>query len=51
VTPLLEVVGKIGAMVPEQIGAIASNIGTMLGLTVMLSVVVVAHWPAFGVNV
>jgi hypothetical protein len=51
VTPLLEVVGKTGAVVPAQIGAIASNVGTMLELTVMVKVVVVAHWPAFGVNV
>ena len=40
---LVDVVGSVGAVVPEQIGAIASNIGTMLGLTVTSKVVVVAH--------
>jgi hypothetical protein len=39
----VDVVGSIGAAVPEQIGAIASNVGVMLGVTVMIKVVVVAH--------
>jgi hypothetical protein len=51
VIPLLDVVGNAGAGAPEQIGAIASNVGTVLGLTVTVKVVVVAHWPALGVNV
>ena len=48
---LVDVVGSIGAVVPEQIGSIASNVGTMLELTVIFIVVVVAHCPASGVNV
>ena len=40
---LVEVVGKVGAPAPEQIGAMASNVGMMLGLTVTSNVVVVAH--------
>jgi hypothetical protein len=40
---LVDVVGSTGAVVPEQIGAIASNVGVMLGLTVTSKVVVVAH--------
>ena len=49
--PLLEVVGKTGAVLPEQIAAIASNVGVMIGLTVIVIVVVEAHCPALGVNV
>ena len=48
---LFDVVGNVGAVAPEQIGAIASNVGIMFGLTVILNVVVVAHCPASGVNV
>ena len=51
VIPLLEVVGNTGAVAPEQIGAIASNVGAVVGLTVTSKVIDVAHWPAFGVNV
>ena len=40
---LVDVVGSTGAVVPEQMGAIASNVGAMFGLTVMFKVVVVAH--------
>ena len=47
----VEVVGSTGAVVPEQIGAIASNVGVMIGLTVIVIVVVEAHCPALGVNV
>ena len=39
----VDVVGSVGAVAPEQIGAIASNVGVMLGVTVMFKVVVVAH--------
>ena len=49
--PLLEVVGRTGAASPEQIAAIASNVGVMTGFTVIVIVVVAAHCPAFGVNV
>jgi hypothetical protein len=40
---LVDVVGRFGAVAPKQIGAIASNVGVMFGLTVMFIVVVVAH--------
>ena len=48
---LVDVDGSIGAVAPEQIGAIASNVGMMFGLTVTFKVVGVAHCPASGVNV
>ena len=48
---LFDVVGSVGGTAPEQIGAIASNVGMMFGLTVTLKVVGVAHCPASGVNV
>jgi hypothetical protein len=51
VIPLLEVVGNADKVAPEQTGAIALNVGVTIGLTVILSVVVVAHCPAAGVNV
>ena len=51
VMPLVEVVGNPDMVAPEQIGAIAANVGVTIGLTVIVSVVVVAHWPAVGVKV
>jgi hypothetical protein len=51
ITPLVDVVGKVGAVVPLQNGAIVANVGTSVSVTVTDNVVVVAHWPAFGVNV
>jgi len=51
VIPLLDVVGSADKVAPEQIGATALNVGVIFGLTVMVSVVVVAHCPAVGVNV
>jgi hypothetical protein len=51
VIPLLEVVGNGDKAAPAQIGATAVNVGVMLGFTVMVKVVVVAHCPAVGVNV
>ena len=51
VMPLLEVVGNADRVAPEQIGATALNVGVIFGLTVIVSVVVVAHCPAVGVNV
>jgi hypothetical protein len=51
VMPLSDVVGNVGAVVPEQIGAIAAKVGVTAGVTVTFIVVVVAHWPASGVNV
>ena len=51
VMPLSDVVGNVGATAPEQIGAMAAKVGVTLGFTVTVNVVVVAHWPASGVNV
>ena len=51
VIPLLEVVGNGFNVPPEQMGATAVNVGVMFGFTVMVRVVVVAHWPAPGVKV
>ena len=47
----VELIGKTGAVAPEQIAATGSKVGVTFGVTVMLSVVVVAHCPASGVNV
>ena len=43
VIPLVDVVGKGDKVPPEQIGATAVNVGVIFGLTVIVSVVVVAH--------
>ena len=43
VIPLLEVVGSGDKVAPEQIGATGAKVGVALVLTVMASVVVVAH--------
>ena len=51
VIPLIDVFGNTGAAVPEQIGAITAKVGVTAGVTVTSIVVVVAHWPASGVNV
>jgi hypothetical protein len=51
VIPLLEVVGSADKVAPEHIGATAVNVGVILGLTVIVNVVVVAHCPAVGVKV
>jgi hypothetical protein len=49
-TPFLETVGKIGGVDPLQTGAIWSNVGTVLVITVMSIVATVAQSPADGVN-
>ena len=51
VMPLLEVVGRAANVAPEQIGATALKVGVLFGFTTIVNVVVVAHWPAVGVNV
>jgi hypothetical protein len=51
VYPLFEVVGKSDKLPPLQIGATAENVGVIFGFTVIVKVVVVAHWAASGVNV
>ena len=51
VIPLLDVVGNAVKISPEHIAATGVNVGVILGFTVMVNVVVVAHRPAVGVNV
>ena len=51
VIPLLEVVGKTDSVPPEQIGAIAVNVGVVFELILMVKVVGNAHCPAVGVKV
>ena len=51
VIPLLEVVGNGANAVPEQIAAMGLKVGLTFGVTVIVSVVIVAHCPAVGVNV
>ena len=43
VIPFAEVVGKAAKVAPEQIGFITANVGTILELTVIVNVAVVAH--------
>ena len=43
VIPLVEVVGNALNVPPEHIAATGVNVGTTLGLTVTVNVVVVAH--------
>ena len=49
--PLVEVVGSAVSVAPAQMGATALNAGVIFGLTVIVSVVVVAHCPTVGVKV
>ena len=51
VIPFVEVVGSTGADEPLHIGAMALKVGVVLLFTVTVNAVVVAHCPAFGVNV
>ncbi len=51
VMPFKDIRGKVGAADPLQIGVIGLKVGVTLLLTVTVSVVVVAHCPASGVNV
>ena len=50
VIPSFEVVGSVKA-VPLQTGPTGSKVGVVCGVIVTVIVVVVAHWPAAGVNV
>ncbi len=51
VTPLLEVVGKLAKIAPEQIGATGLKTAA-IGFTTMVIVAgVVAHCPAVGIKV
>ena len=49
--PLLDVVANTGAALFRQSAPIALNVGITFGVTVISSVVVVAHWPIAGVKV
>ena len=51
VMPFVDVNGNTGAVDPSHIAATAAKVGVTLGVTVTVNVVVVAHWPASGVNV
>jgi hypothetical protein len=51
VIPFIEVVGNIGAVAPLQIGAMAVNVGVIIGFTVTVIVGDVAHWPVAGTKV
>jgi hypothetical protein len=51
VMPLLEIVGNGDKVAAEQIGATGVKVGVVLVLTVIVKVVVVAHWPGSGVKV
>ena len=51
VIPLVDVFGKADKTAPEQIAATGVKVGVTFGVTVIVSVVVVAHCPAVGVNV
>ena len=43
VIPLLDVVGNAASTAPEQIAATGVNVGITFALTVIVSVVIVAH--------
>jgi len=44
-------VGSADKVAPKHIGATALKVGARVGLTVMVSVGEVAHWPRSGVKV
>ena len=48
---LVDVAGSAGATLFWQSGPTCVNVGVTFGVTVIVSVVVVAHCPAAGVNV
>ena len=48
---LLDVVGNVGAVLFWQSGPIAVNVGVICGFITTVSIAVMAHWPAAGVNV
>ena len=50
-TPLLDVVGNTGAVEPLHVGAGVVNAGTVRGVTVTVSVAVVAQSVPVGANV
>jgi hypothetical protein len=50
IIPLVEVVGKIGDVLPPQNGIIGVNIGVVNEFMVMVFVMPVAHCPGVGVK-
>lgn len=50
VIPLLEMLGKLASIFPEQIGATEVKTGVTGVLIVIVNVVPMAHCPVFGVN-
>ena len=51
VLALVDDKGNACRVAPVHIGATAGNAGATFWFTVIINVVVVAHWPAVGVNV
>jgi len=51
VTPLLDVVGSAGMLLPLQYALTALNVGMTFELMVMVRVMLEAHCPTLGVNV
>jgi hypothetical protein len=51
VIPFVDVNGNMGAAEPSHIAATGLKVGVIPGVIVTVNVVVVAHWPASGVNV
>ncbi|MNS59650.1 hypothetical protein D3C72_926120 [compost metagenome] len=49
--PLLDCVGRAAKVVPAQMAGTCVNPGSTTGLTVIVIVVLPAHWFALGVNV
>ena len=47
--PLVETAGKDDPVAPEHI-VMGLNVGVIIGFTVMVKVVLTAHWPASGVK-
>ncbi|MBL0134202.1 MAG: hypothetical protein IPP79_09400 [Chitinophagaceae bacterium] len=50
VIPFNDVVGRAAKAPPEQMAATGLNVGTSVGFTTIVSVVLLAHCPTAGVN-
>jgi hypothetical protein len=51
VIPFVDIAGSVGGTVPAQIAGTVLKVGNTEVVTVTVSIVVVAHCPAPGVNV
>jgi hypothetical protein len=51
VMPLFDVVASTGAVALRQSDPIGLKTGVTIGLTITVTVALVAHWPASGVKV